>query len=384
MNSKWFSYSNSFFYNLTVLFSKPVSKETIMSDKPDETLSASVIRQSDFDQITALVSYQFQVEEALVENNIPTYRLREGQETKQAFLRLLKSLQPLSMIAFLRREEGKMVLRVVPKPPVKPNNVRVNWLLFLVTIGTTFATGYLLSKGIVSPLIGGATFTVSIMAVLGLHEMGHKLTANRSGVEATPPYFIPGPPPFGQFLGIGTFGAVIMQKSLPANKDSLFDIGANGPIVGFILAIIVSVIGLMYSPIVPTQPNQNLLPSPLFFTLFAIFVLKLRSGYTVSLHPVAFAGWVGLLVTMLNLLPAAMLDGGHVATALLSEKTKLVFTLLSIVFLVLAGFWPMAAFVLFLSFYPHPGPLDSVSSVSASRKAVAVGLLIIFVLCFTL
>lgn len=355
-----------------------------MSDKPNEALGAPAIQQSDFDRITGLVSSQFQVEEALVEHNIPTYRLRESQETKQTFLRLLKSLQLMNMIAVLRREEGKIVLRVVPKPPVRPYNVLVNWFLFFATIGTTFVTGYVLSGGIIDPLIGGAAFTVAIMAILGMHEMGHKITANKSGVEATPPYFIPGPPPFGGFLGIGTFGAVIMQKSLPANKDSLFDIGANGPIVGFILAVIVSAIGLMYSPKVLTQPNQSFLPSPLFFTLFAIFVLRLPSGYSVRLHPVAFAGWVGLLVTMLNLLPAAMLDGGHVATALLNEKAKFVLTLASIVFLVLDGFWPMAAFVLFLSFYRHPGPLDSVSSLSTSRKVVAVGLVAIFALCLTL
>jgi hypothetical protein len=351
-----------------------------MSDSTNGTIVQPSIQQSDFERITGLVSSQFKVEEALVENNIPKYRLKEGQETKQAFLRLLKNLQPMTMIAILRREEGKIILRVIPKPPTKPHNVLINWLLFFATIGTTFITGYMLSGNIVDPLVGGATFTVAIMAILGLHEMGHKITANRNGVEATPPYFIPGPPPFGDFLGIGTFGAVIVQKSLPANKDSLFDIGANGPIFGFFLAVIVSVIGLMYSPISPIQPNQSFLPSPLLFDLLATFVLRVPSGYAVSLHPVAFAGWVGLLVTMLNLLPAAMLDGGHVATALLNEKTKLVLTLLSIVFLVMTGFWPMAVFVLLLAFQGHPGPLDSVSNLSRSRKVLVVGLIVIFVL----
>jgi membrane-associated protease RseP (regulator of RpoE activity) len=338
------------------------------------------IQQIEFERISNIVSSNFQVEEALIEHSIPTYRLKEDQETKQAFLKLLKILQSQNMIALLRREGSRIVLRVLPKPRVKPYNVIVNWALFFATIVTTFITGYILSENMLDPLIGGLSFTVAIMAVLGLHEMGHKVTANRGGVEATPPYFIPGPPPFGGVLGVGTFGAVIMQKSLPANKDSLFDIGANGPLVGFFVAVIVSAVGLILSPIVLPDPNEASLPVPLLFDLFAIFLIKLPAGYAIRLHPIAFAGWVGLIVTMLNLLPAAMLDGGHVATALLSERVKLVLTSLSIVFLVVTGFWPMAGLVLFFSFYRHPGPLDSVSSLSTRRKIVAAGLVAVFVL----
>jgi membrane-associated protease RseP (regulator of RpoE activity) len=352
-----------------------------MSNAPNDSQVLPTILQSDFDKITALVSSQFQTQEAFVEHNIPTYHLKENQETKQAFLRTLKSLQPVNMIAILRREDNKIILRVVPKPPVKPNNVRLNWILFLATIVTTFVNGYIVSNGIVDPVIGGVTFTAAIMAILGLHEMGHKITANRSGVEATPPYFIPGPPSLFGFLGIGTFGAVIMQKSLPSNKDSLFDIGANGPIVGFVLAAIISAIGLALSPVRPVQPNENFLPTPLLFYIFASFLLKVPSGYAISLHPIAFAGWVGIIVTLLNLLPAAMLDGGHIATALLNEKTKLVLTIMSLIYLIVTGFWPMAAFVLFLSFYKHPGPLDSVSGLSRKRKVMAAGLLFVFILC---
>lgn len=346
------------------------------------TASPPQIQQVEFDRISSIVSSHFQVETGLIEHNVPTYRLKEGQETKQAFLRLLNELQSQNMIALLRRERGVIVLRVLPKPPVKPHNVLVNWALFFLTIATTFVTGYLLSGNIVglSPWVGGLTFTVAIMAVLGLHEMGHKITANKSGVDATPPYFIPGPPPFSGFLGVGTFGAVIMQKSLPPNRDSLFDIGANGPLVGFVIAVVVSAIGLMISPVVPLTGGESFLPSPLLFDLFAIFLLRLPNDMVIQLHPVAFAGWVGLIVTMLNLLPAAMLDGGHVVTALLSEKVKLVLSLLSIVFLVITGFWPMAAFVLFLSFYRHPGPLDSVSGLSTRRKIIAAGLIVVFVL----
>ncbi|MCW3994379.1 MAG: site-2 protease family protein, partial [Candidatus Bathyarchaeota archaeon] len=254
--------------------------------------------------------------------------------------------------------------------------------LFFATIGTTFLTGYMLSGDLTNPLVGGATFTIAIMAILGMHEMGHKLTADKKGIEATPPYFIPGPPAFAGFLGIGTFGAVIMQKSLPPNKDTLFDVGASGPIVGFILAAIVSVVGLLFSPIYPIPPEPlGFLPAPLIFELLAIFVVKLPPDYYILLHPVAFAGWVGMVVTMLNLLPAAMLDGGHVARSLVGERTRKILTLLSILLLILVGFWPMAFFILFISMYKHPGPLDDVSSLSTSRKLLTIVLIAIFVLC---
>jgi len=336
----------------------------------------------DFEKLTSIVSAEFQLEECLIEKMVPTYYLKPPQETKQAFLKLLENLKTMNLIALLRRKNGRIVLKIVPKPPTKPSNILVNWILFFATIGTTFLTGYMLSGDLINPLIGGASFTIAIMAVLGTHEMGHKLTADKKGIEATPPYFIPGPPPIFGILGIGTFGAVIMQKSLPPNKDGLFDVGASGPIVGFILAVIVSIVGLFYSPKFPIPPEpMGFLPAPLIFHLFLSFVVKLPPDYYVLLHPVAFAGWVGMIITMLNLLPAAMLDGGHVSRSLVGEKTRNVLTFLSILLLVVEGFWPMAFFVLFISMYKHPGPLDDVSSLSASRKLLTIVLIVIFVLC---
>jgi membrane-associated protease RseP (regulator of RpoE activity) len=354
-----------------------------MAETPGGTPQAPLIQQTDFEKITQLVSAHFQSEESVLENGIPTYYLKRPQETKRAFLKLLKSLESMNLIAVLRKADGKVVLRVVPKPPVRKSNVLVNWALFFATIGTTFATGYVLSTDLVgtSPLVGAVAFTVAIMAILGTHEMGHKLTANRNGVEATPPYFIPGPPPIGEVLGIGTFGAVIMQKSLPPNRDALFDVGSSGPIVGFMIAIVATVVGLMLSPIRPTTGHENFLPAPLIFDLFATFLIKLPANHYISLHPVAFAGWAGMLVTMLNMLPAGQLDGGHVARSVLGEKTRTVLTVLSILLLVVEGFWPMAFFVVLISMYRHPGPLDDVSGLSNGRKLLAIVLVAIFILC---
>ncbi|MEM3730325.1 MAG: site-2 protease family protein [Candidatus Bathyarchaeia archaeon] len=350
-----------------------------MDETSEKTDEQQGFQQADFEKLSQVVSSKFLVEEALLEHNVPTYYLKP-QETKRPFLELLKILDSLNLIAILRRHGNRIVLRIIPKPQTKPSNVIVNWVLFFATIGTTFFTGYLLSENITDPIIGGAAFTIAIMAILGLHEMGHKLTANKEGIEATPPYFIPGPPPVGNFLGIGTFGAVIMQKSLPPNKDSLFDVGASGPIFSFILALVAMVVGLMFSPIHKITGTESFLPSPLIFDLYAIFFIKLPSDYCILLHPVAFAGWVGMIVTMLNLMPAGMLDGGHVARSIFGEGARVILTVLSILLLVIEGFWPMAFFVLFMSTYRHPGPLDDVSSLSTGRKIFAVVLVVIFVL----
>jgi len=357
-----------------------------MSEIPSERAEVP-FAQTDFEQITTLVSGEFQIEEALLEHNIPTYYLKQPQETKQAFLRLLKKLEAMNFIAILRRHDGRIVLKIIPKPSTKPSNILINWLLFFATVGTTFVTGYLLSVGLIDPVIGGATYALAIMAVSGVHEMGHKLTANKEGIEATPPYFIPGPPPM--LGGFGTFGAVIFQKSLPPNKDMLFDIGSSGPLFGFIVATIVTAVGMtMAIPAVPPPEGGTLLPMPLLsvliYKLFFSFgmIPSPSQGQDLFMHPVGLAGWFGMVVTMLNLLPAAMLDGGHVARSLAGEKTRTVLMILSIVLLILSGFWLMAVFVLFIGMQRHPGPLDDVSSLSTRRKLLTILLVAIFVLVF--
>jgi len=341
--------------------------------------------QTDFERVTAIIVTEFQVEESMLEHGIPTYYLKQPQETKQPFLNLLKKLEEINFIAVLRKVDGRIVLKVIPKPATKKSNTLINLLLFFATIATTFITGYFLSEGLTNPLIGGATFTVAIMAVIGTHEMGHKLTADKKGVKATLPYFIPGPPPFG------TFGAVIMQKDLPANKDSLFDVGSSGPIAGFIIACVVTLIGLtMAIPAEPPPEGYTILPTPLISILLGYLLQSFRllpqppPGQLLFMHPVEFAGWVGMVVTMLNLLPVAMLDGGHVARSLAGEKVRAALSIASIALLVWEGFWAMAIFVLFLAMQRHPGPLDDVSSLSRGRKLLTLVLILIFILAFPL
>lgn len=346
-----------------------------------------------FEQIRSIVTSEFLVEDSFLENGVPTFHVKPQDESKQSFLRLVKRLDDKEFAPILREINGKTVLRVIPKPPVKPSRWIINVILLIATVGTTLATGYILSEGAMSnPMAGAVAFTVAIMSILGSHEMGHKVAANMHGVEATMPYFIPGPPPIRYIGGIGTFGAVIKQKSLPPNRDALFDLGVSGPIIGFIVTIVVLMIGVPMSNlewVTAADVPPSALPMSLLLEFFTGIFLTPPTRPTPShrvlllhLHPVAFAGFIGLLVTMLNLLPTGMLDGGHTVRSLLGKKAHsiLLFVSLAILFLLGPFFWPFAFIVLILSMYRHPGPLDDVSKLTTSRKLVAVVLVIIFIL----
>ena len=358
-----------------------------MSETPSDAGDMQSFQQTDFEKITQLVKGEFQIQEALLEQGTPTYYLEWPQETKHAFLRVLNHLEEMKLIAFLRKIDGKVVLRVVQKPPVKPSNPRTNVILLLATVATTFITGFISFPNTgINPAVSGAIFSAAILMVLGIHEMGHKLTANKKKIDATSPYFIPGPPP------LGTLGAVIMQKSLPRNRDALFDVGANGPIAGFIVALIFSAIGLLLlipAPISPDAETLSLMPASW------ILLARIFSGLNLLphappngvllLHPITSAGWAGMVVTMLNLLPAAMLDGGHVARSTLTgDKPRLILTFASVALLLLVGteFIVMAFLIVFMSMFKHPGPLDDVSKLSRNRKLITVALVAVFLLAF--
>jgi hypothetical protein len=359
-----------------------------MSDSatpPNAESSTNSPNASQFDRIDPLVASEFDVEEALVEHGVPTFYVKVKPETKQAFIRLVKKLAEVGVTPVMRVKDGRSVIKVVPKPEMKPSRPIINVILLLLTIATVSITGYTLSAGLeeygVNPLVGAASFTLALLGILGVHEMAHKLSANHQDMEASLPYFIPGPP----FLGIGTFGAVIIQKETAPNRDALFDIGVSGPIAGFIVAVFVSAIGLSISPVEPmTGTFSGGLPIPPLFLLLMNALVKAPGpgNYVVYLHPVAFAGWLGLFITLLNLLPTGMLDGGHTLRSVINNDfARTAFTAVSILTLLIIQQWLMLALVLFLSMYKHPGPLDDVSKLSGKRKLVAVLLLLIFALC---
>ncbi|MDH5664371.1 MAG: site-2 protease family protein [Candidatus Bathyarchaeota archaeon] len=324
-----------------------------------------------FEQIRVMVESEYDVEDGFVEHGIPTFHVRLREDSKEAFLRLTQRMESLRLIPVLRRIEEKVVLRAISKPSTKPSRNVINIGLFFATLGTVFLSGYLPSLNIVNALM----FTGAIIAILGSHEMGHKLLADKHAVEATYPYFIPGLPP------IGTFGAVIQQKSLPPNKDALFDIGFTGPVTGFIVSIIVTFIGVQLSVATSELPEgAGFIQVPLLFQLITRLFPPSGTGDWILLHPVAFAGWVGMIVTMLNLVPVGMFDGGHVARSLVGKKAHRILSYLGIILLVII-WYPMAFIALFFSFYQHPGPLDDVSELTTRRKLAAIGLIAVFVLC---
>jgi hypothetical protein len=347
---------------------------------------------SQLEKVQPLVAAEFDVEEELIERGVPTFYVRLHPDSKQAFTRLVGRLADVGFTPVLRERKGRVVLRMVQKPETKPSRPVINLVLFLVTVVTVFVTGYFYSQGLVEsalgytldPFVGAASFTLALLGILGVHEMAHKLAANHHGMEATMPYFIPGPPSLPSFaFGIGTFGAVIVQKETAPNKDALFDIGASGPIAGFVLAVVISAIGLAWSPVRPmTEPvSGGITTSFLFsFLLYALVEAPGPGMYVVHFHPLAFAGWIGMLVTFLNLLPTGMLDGGHTIRSITNrESARSIFTLASILILLITGNVLMLAFVVFLSFYRHPGPLDDVSELSTSRKVMAIVLILTFV-----
>jgi Zn-dependent protease len=326
-----------------------------------------------FEQVQVMVEAEFDVEEGFIDHDIPTFYVRYREDSKEAFLRLMENLDSLELVPLLRQKDETVVLRVLPKPPTKPNRNIINIALLIITLGTVFISGYFYSLNVLDALL----FTGAIMAILGTHEMGHKLLADKHDVDSTYPYFIPGIPfPYG----IGTFGALIRQKALPPNKDALFDIGFTGPITGFIIAAIVTIIGIQLSTLVPLDPDAQLIPVPLLFQFIVMLFPPSGVGEMIQLHPVAFAGWVGMIVTMLNLVPSGMFDGGHVARSVMGSKAHKILSYLGIALLALIGWWPMAILALFFSTAQHPGPLDDVSKITNSRKMGAILLVAVFAL----
>ena len=347
-----------------------------------ESLSSEVAR---FEHFQDLVKSEFIVEKSLLHRGVPTFYLRLSQNLKKAFLRLFRQVDSEGFVPVLRKREGKIVLQIIPKPPTKPSRPIINLGLFFATIGAMLFAGYIQSLGLSehkllpNPFVGAVLFTGALMTIIGAHEMGHKLTADRYGIEATYPYFIPGPPPFG------TFGAVIQQKSLAPNKDALFDLGASGPILGFIVAIIVTIIGILLSYPISIREAEAMgaefISVPIVFSLFSsILWPNLPRDTVILLHPMAFAGWIGVLITLLNLMPIGMLDGGHTVRGLLGEKARYVLSFVAILTLFLLGYYLFALIALFLSFQRHPGPLDDVSKLSTSRKLIAIVLVSVFIL----
>jgi len=265
---------------------------------------------------------------------------------------------------------------------------RIHVLLFVATFFTTLFAGALLN-GIIpweqpEKIYLGLPFSLTLLFILLTHEMSHYLTSRRHNVSATLPYFIPAP------SIIGTFGAVIKMKPPIPDRRSLIDIGASGPIGGFVIAVVACIVGLKLSEVRPTGEIQEGIAfgSSLLFTFLSKIMLNVDpEKYDVILHPIAFAGWIGLLVTSLNLLPIGQLDGGHIIYALFGERHEWI-SKGTLPVLVILGiiFWPgwlIWAILMIILGYRHPPVVYPHIQLDRKRKLIGWISLVIFVLTFT-
>ncbi|MBN1893932.1 site-2 protease family protein [bacterium] len=255
----------------------------------------------------------------------------------------------------------------------------VHLLLFILTVCTTFLVG--LSDG----LAGAFWYSGGIMAILLCHEMGHFWTARMHGVPATLPYFIPVP-----YWPFGTMGAIIKMHGTIPNRRALFDIGAAGPLAGMVLIVPAILLGLDMSQVVEraaaSADGFSLGESLLFKILVRLVIGPVGENQDVLLHPLAYAGWVGLLVTAINLLPVGQLDGGHIVYALFKKRSKWVafifFAVMAAVCLFLYFGW-LLLLVLLTVFRRHPPTMDDQSGLDPKRKALGFFMIAVFILSFT-
>jgi membrane-associated protease RseP (regulator of RpoE activity) len=282
--------------------------------------------------------------------------------------------------------------------------VWLNGLLFGLTAVSTFAVGLgwslsyvhadalaadtppaLTAQALRDPRVLGlsAFYVLVLLAILLAHEFGHYLTCRRYGISATLPFFIPAP------SLIGTMGAFIRIRSPITRRQQLFDIGAAGPLAGFILALPALVWGLAHSRVVSAIPPGGAIVfgEPLLLKAIGSVLFRgIGPDKDIILHPVAFAGWVGILVTALNLIPLGQLDGGHIIYAVFGPRARRIsvfflaaFVVMSVLFWVGWIVWALLILVLGLQ---HPKLMEEESRLSASRKAFAIIILVIFILSF--
>ncbi len=344
------------------------------------------------EEVRALVGRHFAIYDIRVRPEaIAIYVRVEAPQLEERFEALRLEMRGGKYLPLLRLEGGEHILYVQRSPPRRFRGIWVNVVLLAATLATTLIAGMIHWAGYVgsadlftlsNALFGGLFFTLPLMAILGTHEMGHFIVARRHKVAASLPFFIPAPPP----IIFGTFGALISMREPIPNKKALLDIGMSGPLLGLAVALPVTLLGLYLNGLDPRLAGTNIggqlvvnLPFLYEAMLFAIPIPD-----NALLHPTAFAGWVGFLVTGLNLLPAGQLDGGHVARALLGDKAKYLsyaaFAILLVLGFVFFFSWIILAFLVLFLGLRHPPPLNDITRLGVGRKLAGVGVLVLLVL----
>jgi len=296
------------------------------------------------------------------------------------------------------------------RPAAPPFKIpRINAVLFILTLLTTTMAGadmagapvLLFHPSTLLNLAAGFSFSLPLMLILFSHEMGHYLASRRYGVDASLPYFIPAPMP--SIFFIGTFGAFIRMRTPPRTRRAMFDIGAAGPWAGFMVALAATVIGLLRSQVTPLDNSQGGLQlgnSIIFWSVSRIVLGVDPNSVNVNLDPIAFAGWIGLFVTTLNLLPVGQLDGGHVVYSLFGPRRHRTISRLFTLGCLLLVAVPIAAKYLFhteIEFWGgwllwftivlflglgHPATIDAETPLAGNRRWAAWATIGLFIMTF--
>jgi len=323
------------------------------------------------------------IEELSMIGMIPTAR------QQKYFSRLMPALS--SAIRLQIKDSIVITVFKTPKQKISPKRqLPLPLIFFVIAVIFVFYDGLMRSSSIFAntyvsdPVLLAGAYTMSLMGILAIHELGHMIALKHYNIKASWPYFIPGVPGF-----IPTFGALITQRSNMPNKNVMFDVGVAGPIAGLIITIIVSIYGSAISTLIPIDEYQRLSDESRLFSfntsLLMIATLhitdKVVENTVLVMSPLLFAAWIGFALTSINLIPAWQLDGGHLSRAMFGQRWHRIITYAGIGVLFLMGFWPMAILVLILSQrIPSNAPLDDVTPLSSRRKVlffITLGIVVI-------
>lgn len=349
------------------------------------------------DEVISLVNSMFNVSNVDVGLYAIEFKIDDLDITSkfEDLARQLESSKYLSKL--VQADDGKYIIiqKFTPK--------KRSWLLsksliprvlFIIVITFVMIDGYYRTAAtnsiihIGDPLEMAIIYTVSLLGILGIHELGHIIAAKMHRLKTTWPYFIPGLP----VIGIPTFGAFIQSRGLTINRKILFDVAIAGPIAGLVIAVIVAIYGAYTAPVIQEDVAADLFAErrlgewkqgePLLMTASLAIFGKGTEGNEVIMTPILFASWIGFLITFLNLLPAWQLDGGHMARTILGSKLHRYATYASMGVLVLLGYWLMALLILVMSHKnTSVDPLDDVSPLSKNRKLVYLAVIVFAILC---
>jgi Zn-dependent protease len=347
---------------------------------------------STHDEILSIVSSYFTIVGFEQSPTILQIEISENNVTDK-FLQLVRKMESKNLIVRLESKFDRTFLLISRFLPPKSRRSWIPRALFAATIVTVMIDGYyraISTNSIVKgddPFYIAILYTISLIGILGIHELGHMIASRKHKLKISWPYFIPGIPVLGF---IPTFGALIMSRGLIVNRNILFDIGISGPIAGLIIAIIVSTYGAYISPMVPSSQAHELLQksglmelhSSILMDTTIFLVGKHIPNQELVMSPVLLAAWFGFLITFLNLLPAWQLDGGHIARATFGAKWHKLLTYASIGVLASTGYFIMALFVLMFSMRSQDvKPLDDTSPLSRNRKKMFAVVIALAFLC---